>query len=855
MSLPIEEVMPQLRAALAAHNSVVLQAPPGAGKTTWVPPALLAEPWLAGRSIVMLEPRRLAARAAAARMAQQFGEPAGATVGYRIRFESRVAAQTRIEVVTEGILARRLQVDPALEGVGLVIFDEFHERHLHSDLALALTLDAQRGLREDLRILVMSATLDTAAVSQLLGQAPIISSPGRSFPVTVEYCDRDPQTPPAESVARAVVSVLRSSQGDVLGFLPGAREIRRARELLAAMLPQDAAEVFPLYGDLPWTQQERAIHPSGCRNRPRVVLATPIAESSLTIEGIHVVVDSGYARVPQFDPKSGFSRLVTQRISRASAEQRSGRAGRMAPGLCLRLWSEHTHRGLVPKTNPEILSADLAPLALEMAVWGVGEAAGLSWIDPPPAAALAQARALLRGLAAVDADGRITDVGRSMAQLPLHPRLARMLIVARDSGQTALACDVAAVVSERDLLAGDARRSCDIGVRLDVLREFRVAGRSAAQLRGADAERCARVDQASQQFRRLLAVPAADSDPDTSAAGELLALAYPDRIAMQRVPGELRYVLVNGRGVRLPEHEGSLRQPFLAVASADWAAVERAGARGPGTAISSEGMIHLATAVDGGALEGLFAGQVRSEDVVRWDVQQQSVIARRERRMGALLLASTPIADVPAERLRAAVLEGVRQLGLQALPWSQEARQWQSRVLCMRDWYPEEDWPDVCDQALAASLEEWLAPHLDGLARRQQFAQLDLARILAGSLDWSRAQRLEHDAPARIRVPSGSLISLEYRVGAAPVLAVKLQELFGLADTPCVARGRVPVTLHLLSPARRPIQMTQDLRGFWDRTYAEVRRELKARYPKHPWPDDPWNAPPTARSNRRRKPR
>ncbi|MDA8362607.1 MAG: ATP-dependent helicase HrpB [Gammaproteobacteria bacterium] len=853
MTLPIEEAIPQLRAALAAHRSVVLQAPPGAGKTTRVPVALLGESWLAGRSIVILEPRRLAARAAAARMAQHFAEPVGATAGYRIRFENRVSARTRIEVVTEGILTRRLQADPMLDGVGMVVFDEFHERHLHGDLALALTLDIQRGLREDLRVLVMSATLDGAAVARLLGQAPVISSPGSSFPVSVQYCERDPAGLSVETVAQTVAGALCTHAGDVLAFLPGAREIHRARELLEGMLPRDTAEVLPLYGDLPWALQERAILSSGPGNRRKVVLATTIAESSLTIDGVRVVVDSGYARVPQFDPKSGLTRLVTQRISRASAEQRSGRAGRTAPGICLRLWSENTHRGLMPQALAEIRGADLAPLALELAAWGVGDAASLSWLDPPPAAALAQANDLLRQLDAIDASGRITDIGRRMAQLPLHPRLSHMLMAAREPRLAALACDVAAVISERDVLAGEARQSCDLSARIDALREFRAGGRRAAQARGADPERCMRADQASRQFRRLIAATAPDDVCAATDIGALVALAYPDRIAMQRAGAGSRYVLVNGRGARLPELETGLRQPFLAVANADPAPPEAAGGgRRPGAAANSEGLIHLAAVVDGDALERLFPGRVCSEDVVRWDAQQQSVIARRERRMGALLLASAPVTGAPAAQLRAAVLEGVRQLGLQVLPWSGEARQWQSRVLCMRSWFPEEDWPDVSDHALAATLDEWLAPHLDGITRREQFARLDLVRILAGSLDWDQVRRLERDAPARIRVPSGSLITLEYQTDAAPVLAVKLQELFGLADTPRVARDRVPVTLHLLSPARRPIQVTQDLCGFWNRTYAEVRKELKARYPKHPWPDDPWKALPTARSVRRR---
>ncbi len=845
MTLPIEEVIPQLRAALAGHPCAVLQAPPGAGKTTLVPLALLDEPWLAGRSIVILEPRRLAARAAATRMAALLGEQPGATAGYRVRFESRVSARTRIEVVTEGILTRRLQTDSALDGVGLVIFDEFHERHLDGDLAFALTLDVQRGLREDLRVLVMSATLDSAALSRLLGNAPVITSQGRSFPVNVQYCERDPAGSLAEAVVRTVGSALREQEGDVLVFLPGAREIRQTGALLGAGPARELADILPLHGDMSWAQQDRAIRPRGSASRRKVVLATPIAETSLTIEGITIVVDSGYARVPQFDPRSGLTRLVTQRISRASADQRSGRAGRTAPGVCVRLWSESTQRGLVPQTQAEIRTADLAPLALELAVWGVHDADSLSWLDAPPAAAFARARALLHELGALDDGGQVSDPGRNMARLPLHPRLSRMLLMACDLGQGPLGCDIAALLGERDIFTGNARRCCDIDTRLEVLKEFRIHGPAAALARGASAERCARVDEVARQFRRL--VSAAGNDPVRSAtdAGRLLALAYPDRIAMQRSSGSPRYVLASGRGARLPEQETGLRLPFLAVADADPAAPETSG---PAPA---EGLIHLAAPLCAEDVEQLFPQQLRIVETVRWDVRQEAVVARREKRLGALLLSGAPLTSASADGLRAAALDGVRQLGLQVLPWSREARQWQARILCMRGWFPQEDWPDMCDRTLVDTLGDWLEPHLDGVTRREHFTRLDLARILGERLDYARRQQLGVDAPTHLRMPSGSLVALEYQADAPPVLAVKLQELFGLGDTPRVARGRVPVTLHLLSPARRPIQVTQDLRGFWDRTYAEVRRELKGRYPKHPWPDDPWKAVPTARTRRR----
>ena len=855
-ALPIEAVLPELRAALAVHPAAVLQAPPGAGKTTFVPLALLDEPWLKGKSIVMLEPRRLAARAAAGRMSQLRGESVGETVGYRIRFESKVSKTTRIEVLTEGILTRRLQNDPELKDVGLVIFDEFHERHLHADLALALTLDSQNGLREDLKILVMSATLDGAAVARLLNDAPIIVSEGRSYPVDMRYLARDPDGRLPDIVAQAIQRALVEHDGDVLAFLPGAWEIRRTHSNLDSALKNGNVDIYPLYGDLPWDQQERALRPGGDHSRRKVVLATPIAETSLTIEGVRAVVDSGYARVPQFDPKSGLSRLVTQRISRASADQRAGRAGRTAPGVCYRLWSETTQRGLVPQPQPEIRAADLAPLALELAAWGVLEARRLAWLDPPPDAALAQARALLTELDALDAGGRITAAGRTMAGLPLHPRLAHMLRAAEGLQRGALACDIAAVLSERDILAAEARRSCDLNERLEALEAFRANGRQGAQRHGADANACQRADQAARQWQRLLRSAGKSQVFEADTVGVLLALAYPDRVAQQRAPGdaqgrvnaaggrtpgaaESRYLLANGRGARLPESEIRLRQPYLVAASLDLG--------------ETEGLVYLAAPLNIELLRAPLAAHFKEHEAVRWDTQQQAVIARREQRFGALLLDSRPLTDADPERLRAAMLDGIRRLGLDALPWTRETRDWQARVLSLRHWRPEDGWQDVSDSALQATLERWLGPYLDGVTRRDHLARLDLLAVLQAQLDWQQAKRLDEGAPTHVSVPSGSRLRLDYRPGESPVLAVKLQEMFGLADTPRVAWGRVPVTLQLLSPAKRPIQVTQDLKGFWERTYAEVKKELKGRYPRHPWPDDPWNAPPTARAKHRPK--
>lgn len=825
--LPISEVLPALRAALAQHRAVVLQAPPGAGKTTRVPLALLDAPWLVGRRILVLEPRRLAARAAAARMSELRGEPIGETIGYRVRFESKTGPRTRTEVLTEGILTRRLQNDPGLEDTGLVIFDEFHERHLHTDLALALTRDSQRLLRPDLKILVMSATLDGQGIARVL-EAPLIASGGRAHPVAIDYLSREPDAPLAERVATAVRTALTRHEGDVLAFLPGAGEIRRVQELLGGVAGVD---VLPLYGDLSWEDQARALKPGGSLRK--VVLATPIAETSLTIEGVCVVVDSGYARVPQFDPRTGLTRLVTARISRASADQRAGRAGRLGPGVCYRLWTESTHRGLASQPVPEIKTADLASLALELAAWGT-DAGALTWLDPPPPGALAQARALLGMLGAIDEAGAITPIGRAMAALPVHPRLAHMLRAAGERGLAHLACDLAALVSERDIFGGT-RRTVDLVPRLEALEAARRDGRRGAQAHGADPGGSARAIQAASQFRHALH---AKPDRGTGDPGALLALAYPDRIGMQRTPQEPRYLLANGRGARLPAYEARLSVPWLVAAAVD--------------AGEAEGTIHLAAAVSLDALRHELADSIRVTETVRWDETTESVVARREERLGELVLSAEALAHPDNEKVRSAMLEGVRRLGIVALPWSGEAREWQARALSLRAWFPEEDWPDVSDAALAANLVAWLGPWLDGIARREHLARLDMLSMLTGLLDHDRLRRLEEHAPTHVRVPSGSRVRLAYRAGESPILAVKLQEMFGQTDTPRVAGGRVPVTLHLLSPAQRPIQVTQDLRGFWDRTYPEVRKELKGRYPKHPWPDDPLTAIPTARTARRR---
>lgn len=831
MPLPIEDTLPELLRALASHPAVVLQAPPGAGKTTRVPLALLDEPWLQGRSILMLEPRRLAARAACARMADLLGEKAGQTAGYRVRFDSQVSRQTRIEVLTEGILTRRLQGDPALEGVGLVIFDEFHERNLNTDLALALCVDSQRGLRDDLKILVMSATLDAQGVAALLGGAPIVTSLGRSFPVTISHTPRDPESHRLpEAVAATVRRALAEHQGDILAFLPGGGEIRRTQRLLEADPSCTEIALHPLYGDLPKDAQDRAIQ-ADRHGRRKVVLATPIAETSLTIEGITCVVDSGYARAPCFDPNSGLTRLDIVRVSRASAEQRAGRAGRLGSGHCYRLWSESIQRGLQAHTPPEILAADLAPLALELAQWGVRDASNLTWLDPPPSGALAQARQLLTELGALNAKGMITPLGQAMATLPAHPRLAHLLLEGHRLGMGALACDVAALLSERDILGR--ARSCDMLERTEAMMAFRKHGRAGAQSHGADPYACEHIEQITRQWRRRLDIKQPATSANDEDIGLLLALAYPDRIAARREPDSGRYLLASGRGARLAHEDHLIKHPYLVAAQID--------------AGKTEGMIYLAAPVTAPALREHLGARIQTQDAVGWHSQQQAVTARRETRLGELVLLSQPLENADPQALRQAMREGIRRVGLDALPWTHEAREWQARVLSLRHWLPEDGWPDVSDAQLENTMEDWLEPWLNGITRRDHLTRLDLASILGSRLDWAQRTRLDDGAPTHLTVPSGSRLRLQYTPGEAPVLAVKLQEMFGLADSPRVAWGHIPVTLHLLSPAQRPIQVTQDLRGFWDRTYAEVKKELKGRYPKHPWPDDPWNAEPTAR--------
>lgn len=828
--LPVTQLLPELCQVLGEVRRAVLAAPPGSGKTTLVPLELIRQPWLAGKKILMLEPRRLATRAAARRMAQLLGERVGETVGYQVRFEREISAATRIEVVTEGILTRRLQQDPELQDVGLIIFDEFHERSLHADLALALSLDVADNLREDLRLMVMSATLDTQAVAGLLGGVPVIVGEGRSHPVELRYLERPRPVASdiSESVARGVQRALLGTTGDILAFLPGAGEIRRSECLLKPRLP-DGVALFPLYGDLSRADQDAALTPSA--GGRRVVLATSIAETSLTIEGIAGVVDSGWSRRPQFDPNSGLSRLRTVRVSAASADQRAGRAGRLGPGVCYRLWTRAEQAQLVPHQLPELLEADLAPLALELALWGVTDARELAWLDSPPVGAYAQARELLQRLDALDAQGRITPAGRRLVALGLHPRLAHLLLNAGAAVDRAL--DLAALLSERDIFRyrPGVSRSIDIEERLQRLAAWR-QGRERHADGELDRAQCQQVERSARQWRRLLKPAAGCGDP-TPGVGGLLSLAFPDRIAQRRPGSDNRYLLTSGRAVQIPEGDPLARHDYLVVAALD------AGRR--------EGRAYLAAPITGDEIRDLQAPHISRTRRVTWDPAGEAVVAREEERLGAVVLATRPLREFDADENGRAMLTGLRQMGLSALPWNDELQQWRQRVMSLRCWLSDSDWPDLSDERLLETLEQWLGPWLSGISRREHLKQLDLGAILNSRFSWEQQQQLDRLAPVALPMPSGSRRRLRYQAGEPPVLAVKLQELFGLRQTPTVCQGQVNVMIHLLSPAQRPIQVTQDLAGFWDRTYAEVRKELKGRYPKHYWPDDPASAVPTAR--------
>jgi len=872
---PIDAVLPAVRTALARAPNLVVQAPPGAGKTTRLPLALLDDPqtaaWLGSRKLVMLEPRRLAARAAARFMARTLGEEPGGTVGYRVRLDTRVGPRTRLEVVTEGVLTRLLQDDPALSAYGAVIFDEFHERSIHADLGLALTLESQRALRPDLRLIVMSATLDGARVAALLTDgsgattaATIVTSEGRAFPVETRFAPPPPAMAGARGgpprieghLAAMVLRALREEPGSVLAFLPGQAEIGRVVAALTGQLPKDC-ELTPLFGDMEGAAQDAAIRPAS-PGRRKVVLATAIAETSLTIEGVRVVVDSGLSRIPRFDVASGMGRLETVRVSRASADQRRGRAGRTEPGVCYRLWSEGEDQRLNPHSVPEVLEADLVPLALELASWGARDARALAWLDAPKEASLAQARELLVELGALepaaDGSGAITAHGRALLKVPLHPRLAQLCLRGRELGLGTVACELAALLSDRDPIRA-ARDAPDADLRL------RVAALRDRSMPGHPLPPGARVDEGRRQQARQLArdlqrristgqgVERNDDPADLDAAGLLVALAYPDRIAQARgasgAGGGARkaYRMRNGRGAHFAHADALARQDWLAIAELDGA--------------GADARIYLAAPLELAAIERAFGDQVESREVGGWDDAAGAVVARRERRLGALVLESRERRDLAPERVVEGLIAGIRVRGLSVLPWSEGALSFRQRVALLRrvDGAALEEgaanpWPDLSDETLLTTLEDWLAPYLAGRSRLAHLADVPLGDALRGLLDHKRQRELEAQAPTHWTVPSGSVKPIDYATDG-PVLAVRLQEMFGAIDTPKVARGRVPVTLQLLSPAGRPVQVTKDLAGFWKSAYFDVRKDLRGRYPKHHWPEDPLSAPPTARAKRR----
>ncbi|WP_372678506.1 ATP-dependent helicase HrpB [Desulfosarcina sp.] len=834
--LPVASVLDPLRSALRDNPSAVLVAPPGAGKTTAVPLALLEERWLSGRRLLLLAPRRLAARAAARRMASLLDQPVGQTVGYRVRMESRVGPNTKIEVVTEGVLTRMIQSDPSLAGVGLVVFDEFHERSLNADLGLALCRDIQGVLNVDLRLLVMSATLDPAAVAGLLDDAPLIRCDGRIFSVETRYVGR-PESPTIESaVAAAIRKSVAAKEGNILVFLPGAPEIRRvARFLESGDLPP-VWKVAPLYGKLPRERQDAAISPPPA-GQHKIVLATSIAETSLTIEQIGVVVDCGLQRVPRFDPGSGMTRLVTLPVSRASADQRRGRAGRLGPGICYRMWDEATHHTLTPHNRPEILDTDLAGLTLELAAWGLETPDALDWLDPPPIPAFSLARQLLLDLGALDEDGKISLHGRHMAELPLHPRLAHMILAACKEKMGRSACEIAAILSERDFLHFMGReRDADLRLRLDALQAYQAKKPFKMDGCTLDSLAARHILIVAAELQRRLGI--SNTNNVATVPGRLLAWAYPDRIARQRPDSPGRFLLASGRGAYFDPPEPLSASEYLVVAHTD-------GDR-------REARIFIAAETDKQHLQDQFSQRVQWQEAVTWDSRRQAVVGERKLVLGALTMETETLTHPAPDAVMDAMITGIRTNGIHILPWTRTLRSWQSRVMLLArldaDGGP---WPDVCDAALSSTLEDWLPPYLSGMTRLKDLGTKDFSKALRNHLSWRQQRQVDILAPSHLTVPSGSRVPVDYSE-PIPILAVRIQEMFGATSTPAIAGGRMPVMLHLLSPAGRPVQITRDLSGFWKGSYLDVKRELKGRYPKHVWPDDPLTTPPTARAKPRK---
>jgi ATP-dependent helicase HrpB len=811
--LPIDAVLDELARALASRHAAVLVAPPGAGKTTRVPLALLEEPWVREKKIIVLEPRRIAARASAERMARTLGERVGETVGYRVRFGSKVSRATRIEVVTEGIFSRQIIEDPELAGVAAVLFDEFHERSLDADLGLALARDVQTGLREELRILVMSATLDGARVAKLLGDAPMIASEGRAFPVETRYVGRKTDAPLERQMADTIATALRAESGSVLAFLPGAAEIRRTHNFLLERIHDSSIEIVPLFGALEFAVQDRAIAPPP-KGQRKVVLATSIAETSLTIEGVRIVVDSGMARVPRYEPEIGLTRLETVRASRAAVDQRRGRAGRTESGVCYRLWDEPQTASLPAYTQPEILSADLSSLVLDLAQWGVSDPATLAFLDPLPAPALKEARSLLLELGALNSEGRITAEGKSLRALALPPRLARMIVDSHRLAGGEKAAEIAAILTERGL-GGD---SVDLDSRLDQFRRDRSPrGTSARSLAQRWASQVAAAEGPSIE----------NASPST---GLMLAFAFPDRVARNRGNGS--FVLANGRGASIDETSALARAPFIAVAEL--------------TGTAAQGRILLAAPITQPEIELRFADQIESADEISFDRNTLGLRARRKKRLHAVTLSEVPLALQPSADSARVLADGLVAAGIDKLPWSKPLQQWRDRVMFLRK-AEGEAWPDLSDEALAAQHETWLVPALHDKSSLKEFSAQDLSEALMALLPWDLRARLEREAPTHFEAPTGTMLAIDYEAEQGPTVAVRLQELFGLKSHPSIAKGKVPLVLELLSPAHRPVQVTRDLPGFWSGSYAAVRSDLRGRYPRHPWPEDPANAMPTRR--------
>lgn len=829
--LPIISSIPDIKEKLSQHMLVILQAPPGAGKSTLLPIELLNETWLNGKKIIMLEPRRLAARSVANRMASNLNEPIGETVGFRIRFENCISSNTRIEVVTEGILTRMLQTDSLLEDVGLVIFDEFHERSLHADLALVLCKQVQQLLRDDLRILIMSATIDGNNLSALLNNAPVVSCKGRQYPVSIQYLPIDAKEPIHIVMARAINKALSANKGDILAFLPGAGEINRSKQILEE---QDInAAIHPLYGDLSFQKQQEAIMPNK-QGRRKVVLATSIAETSLTIEGITIVIDCGFSRMSRYDPGAGLSRLETLRVNKSAADQRAGRAGRLGPGICYRLWSEETNRYLHEHHRPEILDADLSSLFLELSMWGIKDMNELDWITQPPLAAVKQAKELLQQLDAIDKDG-ITERGKEILKLPTHPRLAHMLIEAKDlspltiaqdkpgegtrsSKWIMLAADMAALLDSRDVLPKEA--GADLNLRIRELRLWRNKERV-----NADRNMLENIERLAASWRKTLNAQIDNTLPDESNIGKLLAAAYPERIAKRINKDGTEYRMTNGRIAKLLTHDPLAHEEWLVIAQLD--------------AGSNEGKIFLASSIDPSDVMHL----AKEREVIEWNTERGLIVAVKETYIGNITISSRSLENIPDENRVQLICNAIRAEGLNILNWTEQNTQWQNRILSVRAWRPEEDWPDVSTEKLLSTLEEWLVPYLTGINKRTELQKLNMETILSGFLSWELNTRLQNLAPDTLKVPSGSFIKLKYFAdGSTPEMAVRLQEVFGLHETPTINEGRTKILLHLLSPAYRPVQVTQDLKSFWDNAYKEVRKELRVRYLKHYWPEDPWTA-------------